>query len=200
MLQTSTVNSLSSVSVIPNGTSQSAYLAAANNSNPTNSSVGYIGIDASAVTVASGAFGSGALLPMVFSVNGSEAARIDTSKNLLVTSPALLGYGTGSGGTVTQATDKTTAVTLNKPTGRITMNSSALAAGAVTQFAVNNSLVAATDVPVVTLVGGVADFKNYNMWTYCAAGVFYIVIKNISAGSLSEGVIINFAIIKGATA
>lgn len=41
-----------------------------------------------------------------------------------------IGYQTGSGGTVTQATSKSTAVTLNKLSGRITLNAEALAAGA----------------------------------------------------------------------
>src|SRR5882672_9299987 len=47
-----------------------------------------------------------------------------TALSLLVTS--LLGYATGAGGAVTQATDKSTAVTLNKICGAITMNGAAL--------------------------------------------------------------------------
>ena len=63
--------------------------------------------------------------------SATERARIDSSGNVLVTNPAGLGYGTGSGGTVTQATSKSTTVVLNKPTGQITMNGAALASGAV---------------------------------------------------------------------
>ena len=53
-----------------------------------------------------------------------------------------LGYGAGAGGTVTQATSKSTAVTLNKPTGKITMNNAALAANTTVQFNLNNNLIA----------------------------------------------------------
>ena len=44
----------------------------------------------------------------------AEKFRIDNAGNVLVTSSGGLGYGTGSGGTVTQATSRTTGVTLNK--------------------------------------------------------------------------------------
>ena len=53
-----------------------------------------------------------------------------------------LGYGTDAGGTVTQATSKSTAVTLNKPCGQITMNNAALAANTSVAFLFNNSLLA----------------------------------------------------------
>jgi len=107
------------------------------------------------------------------------------------------GYGTGSGGTVTQATSKSTAVTLNKPTGQITMNNAALASNTAVAFIVNNSLVTANDV----VVANVTNFASYTVQTqYVGSGVFAIRVVNTTAGSLSEAVIINFAIIKGATA
>ena len=40
-----------------------------------------------------------------------------------------IGYAAGAGGTVTQATNKSTTVVLNKTTGQITMNAASLAAG-----------------------------------------------------------------------
>lgn len=111
-----------------------------------------------------------------------------------------LGYGTGAGGTVTQATSKATAVTLNKPTGQITMNTASLAAGAVVTFAVNNSLVNQYDVPVLA-IGSVGTGSAYEAWvSYVFNGYFYITLKNITAGALAEAVKINFAIIRGATA
>jgi hypothetical protein len=45
-----------------------------------------------------------------------------------------IGYATGAGGTVTQATSKSTAVTLNTVTGAITMNNAALAAATIVSF------------------------------------------------------------------
>ena len=129
----------------------------------------------------------------------TERVRIDTSGNLLVTNPAGLGYGTGSGGTVTQATSKSTDVTLNKPTGQITMAASALAANTSVQFVVNNSLVAITDVAVVGMSAGAASYQNYLVQANIEVGKIVIHVRNISGGSRSEALVINFAIIKGAT-
>ena len=111
-----------------------------------------------------------------------------------------VGYATGAGGAVTQATSKSTGVTLNTVTGQITTTSAALAGGAEVGFTVTNSTVAATDVPVLAMAsGGAAD--SYQFGTDAvAAGSFRIIITNVSAGSLSEALVINFAIIKGVAA
>ena len=53
------------------------------------------------------------------------------------------------GGAVTQATSKSTGVTLNKPCGAITMHNASLAGDAEVSFTVTNSEVAATDVVLV---------------------------------------------------
>ena len=138
-------------------------------------------------------FGSG--------VSSPERMRIDTSGNVLVTNPGGLGYGTGSGGTVTQVTSKTTAVTLNKPTGQITVSNVALAANSIVYFQLNNSLIASSDTVIATLKdGSFATQGTYQMNAFSVgAGYCYIALKNISAGSLSEAVVINFTILKGAT-
>jgi hypothetical protein len=128
-----------------------------------------------------------------------EKMRIDNSGNVLVTSAAGLGYGTGAGGTVTQATSKSTAVTLNKPTGQITMNNAALGAGVAVEFSVNNSVVAVND--CINLSGIWGFSPNYRIELKgVVAGGFAVRVTNITAGSLSEALAINFAIIKGATA
>ena len=107
-----------------------------------------------------------------------------------------LGYTAAAQGTVTQATDKTTAVTLNKPAGRITMNGAALNAATNVSFTLNNSYISANDIIILTLSGGIATAGTYNCWVNTmSAGSCSITLRNISAGSLSEAVIINFAII-----
>ena len=134
-----------------------------------------------------------------FTTSATERARIDSSGNVLVTGGGGLGYGTGAGGTVTQATSKATAVTLNKPTGQITMNNAALAAGATTGFQFNNSLIASTDIVVVT-VNWSASSQAYEVWIgFTGSGNCGINLRNRSGGSLSDAVVINFAIIKGVT-
>ena len=64
-----------------------------------------------------------------------------------VTAGKAIGYV--DGGTVTQATNKSTAVTLNTLSGQITMNDAALAAAAEVSFTLTNSKIAATDVVIV---------------------------------------------------
>ena len=139
--------------------------------------------------------------PLVFS-NGAntERMRIDSSGNVLVTSPAGLGYGTGSGGTVTQATSKSTTVTLNKPTGQITMNNAALLTTATVSFTLSNSLMASTDIVVLTLKSGTGTGGAYTFVTEAGGGGCVINVTNRSVGTLSEALVLNFAIIKGVIA
>ena len=132
-----------------------------------------------------------------FYAGASERMRIDASGNVLVTNVAGLGYGTGSGGTVTQATSKSTAVTLNKPTGQITMNNAALASSANVSFSLNNTLIAVTDILICTIT--TAANYSYQIQSYCGAGQAQILLRNIDSVSRSEALVINFAIIKGAT-
>jgi hypothetical protein len=107
-----------------------------------------------------------------------------------------LGYTAAAQGTVTQATDKSTAVTLNKPAGRITTANVALNTITNVSFILNNSYISANDVLIVTLSGGIATAGTYNCWVNSlSAGSASITLRNISGGSLTEAVIINFALI-----
>lgn len=128
--------------------------------------------------------------------NSAEVMRISTAKEVLVTNPAGLGYGTGSGGTVTQATSRTTTVTLNKPTGRIDVISGAGSA-TWTTFQVNNSLVTATDVIVLSVKTGSTNVYLANV-TAVANGSFNISFAT-TGGTATDTLSINFAVIKGAT-
>ena len=105
-----------------------------------------------------------------------------------------IGYSTGAQGTVTQATDKSTAVTLNKSSGQITMNGAALASVTNVTFTLNNSLLSAKDVLILNVTNGTSG--AYNCWvSSMTAGSATITLRNISGGSLSEAVVINYAII-----
>jgi hypothetical protein len=107
-----------------------------------------------------------------------------------------LGYSAAAQGTVTQATNKSTAVTLNKSAGQITMNNAALGATTNVAFTLNNSTISAKDVVIVNVAGGTASTDTYNCWVSGhAAGSCTIVLRNISGGSLSEAVVLNFAVI-----
>lgn len=108
-----------------------------------------------------------------------------------------LGYTTAALGTVTQATDKTTGVTLNKSAGRITMNAAALANGVAVSFTLTNSFISANDVLVLCISGGaVADPLAYTAYTsLLSAGSAVITLRNLSATPRSEAVVVNFAIL-----
>lgn len=112
-----------------------------------------------------------------------------------------IGYGTGVGQSIVQATSKATSVTSNTITGKITTASDALAAGAQVIFSVNCSKVAADDLVIVNLISGAASTGNYEIRvTRADTGFFIIGIKNTSAGSLSETLVLKYAVIKGASA
>ena len=107
--------------------------------------------------------------------------------------------GPTKGGTVTQATNKTTGVTLNTESGQITMNNAALGAAAEASFTVTNDKIAATDVVVVNH-GSAGTAGSYLVGVSAiAAGSFGITVTNVSGGSLSEAIVINFVALKGAS-
>jgi hypothetical protein len=108
-----------------------------------------------------------------------------------------LGYSTGAQGTVTQATDKSTGVTLNKSAGRITMNGAALAAGTAVSFTLTNNLISANDVIILNVSGGGTAGAYTTYVSSMTTGSAVLTLRNLSAGSLSEAVIVNYAIIHG---
>jgi len=114
-----------------------------------------------------------------------------------------IGYAAAAQGAVTQATDKSTGVTLNKSAGRITMNNAALAGGAAVSFILTNSIISANDTMIVNISSNTTGsaLGAYTTYvSYLAAGSALITLRNLTAStSYSEAVIINFAIIHGAS-
>jgi hypothetical protein len=110
-----------------------------------------------------------------------------------------IGYAASAQGTVTQATNKTTGVTLNKSAGRITMNGALLAANTAASFTLTNSLISTGDAIIVNVSGGGTAAAYTTYISSMTAGSAVITLRNMTAGDLSEAVIINFAIIHGAS-
>ena len=106
-----------------------------------------------------------------------------------------IGYTAAAQGTVTQATDKSTAVTLNKPAGRITMNGAALAGNTAVSFTLTNSLISANDVVIVNVSAGGTAGAYTTYISSMTAGSAVVTLRNLTAGSLSEAVVLNYAII-----
>lgn len=107
-----------------------------------------------------------------------------------------IGYSTGSGSTVTQNANKSTGVTINKICGQITMNNAALAAAAEVSFTVTNNLVASTDVVIVNIQSVGTPGSYFATVSAVSNGSFAVTIGNVSTGSLSQALVLNFAIIK----
>jgi hypothetical protein len=107
-----------------------------------------------------------------------------------------IGYATGAGGTVTQATSRTTAVTIDKTCGSITMFSAAGSATAAS-FTVNNSAVGESDVVILNQRSG-TNLYDLNV-TDVSNGSFRITFRT-TGGTAADAPVINFAVIKAVTA
>lgn len=111
-----------------------------------------------------------------------------------------VGYTTGAGvgGTVPQATNKGTGVTLNKLSGQITMHNAALAAGAKIAFTLTNSTIATADGVMVWIdSGGTVNAYRANV-VAVGAGSCAIMVENTTGGSLSESPVVGFMVLKAA--
>lgn len=114
-----------------------------------------------------------------------------------------IGYSAAAQGAVTQATSKSTGVTLNNSAGRITMNNAALAGATAVSFVLTNSLISINDTIIVCVSSnttGSAAGAYTTYVSYLAAGSALITLRNLTAStSYSEAVIINYAIIHSAS-
>jgi len=107
-----------------------------------------------------------------------------------------LGYTAAAQGTVTQATSKSTAVTLNTSAGVITMNNASLATATNATFTLNNNLISTNDTVILTIAGGQTTPGSYNVFANAlSTGSVSITLRNISGSTLSEAIVINFALI-----
>lgn len=143
----------------------------------------------------SGTLTCGTLTPSSITSVSSPGAIASTSQT------AGIGYATGAGSTATQGSGsgKSTGVTLSRVCGRITMDNAALAGNTTVGFVLTNTAIAATDVVIVNHVSG-GTVGNYIVTAHPAAGSATINVRNITAGSLSDALVLNFAVIKAVTA
>jgi len=147
-------------------------------------------------------------------LSGNTLSSTDTNGNILLTpngtgqvlATKALGYGgSGTGGTVTQATSRTTGVTLDKLTGEIVLFAGNLSGHEADEFTLTNSTIAANDVVVVCIKSGCAagTRKYYQVHVVeVAAGSCVIAVGNIDNATIpasgTDSPVIQFAVIKGA--
>lgn len=112
-----------------------------------------------------------------------------------------LGFGTGAGGTVTQLTSRATGVTLNKPTGQITLFAGSMASQAIVEFTLTNSFIEAADIIIVNFKSGITAADYSLQVTAVAVGSCKIAMKHTGTGaSPADTPVLSFAIIKGVIA
>ena len=138
------------------------------------------------------------------SIGGTLAAAgafttLTASTSILSNGTGGIGYSTGAGGTGSQSTAKTNSVTINNPTGQITMSNTALGAATIVSFTLTNNTIAATDLVVVQHVS-VGTIGAYTCTATANAGSATVFVRNNSAASLSEAIVLRFAVIKSVNA
>lgn len=108
----------------------------------------------------------------------------------------VLGY-TSAGSSVTQITNRTTAVTITALSGQITTDSTSLAAEASANFTVTNTLVGVNDVVAVSIQSGSNGGNTAVTVVTVANGSFVLKVSNnnAAAGTAETGaIIINFIV------
>ena len=128
-------------------------------------------------------------------IGAATGTSLSTTGNQVITGTGKQGYAVGAGGGVLQATSKATAVTLNKSCGQITMNGAALAASTTVSFTMTNSTVESGDIIVMNHISG-GTLGAYTLNASCGVGTADINVRNVTLGSLSEAVILRFAVHK----
>jgi hypothetical protein len=191
-----TIIGITDLAVADGGTGASTAAAAR-----TNLGLGSIATqDSDAVSITGGSI-SGVTMTGTFT--GVTLIEVDT----LQVSTSFGYAGTGTGGTITQLTSRTTGVTLNKICGDITLVSASVSGLSSERFTLTNSTIGATDIVQVCLVGGAVAGTGPTTSAYdvgvlrVAAGACDIVVHNTNnSASTTEPLVIRFMVIKGVTA
>ena len=121
-------------------------------------------------------------------------------KGTAISATLALGYGTGSGGTTTQPDTSgkaTTTNAINKASGEIVMDDAALAANTTVSFTLTNGTIGSTSVVIVNHASaGTAGAYQVTVGAV-GVGTCLISVRNVTGGSLSEAIKLNFAVITG---
>lgn len=100
------------------------------------------------------------------------------------------------GGTVTQATSKSTGVQLDRMCGQITTHNASLAATTSVSFTLTNSYIDADDLVDVNISSGATAGSYLLAVDAIAAGSCRVHLRNLTGGALGEALVINFGVIK----
>lgn len=121
------------------------------------------------------------------------------TRALNLASDCTLTYKRGAGAAVTQATNRTTGVTIHKNSGAITTNNASLGAELAAAFVVTNNKVNIGDVVLVSQRSGAIGVMTTVEVVAVANGSFTLSVMNgnAAAGVAETGaIIVNFVVIK----
>lgn len=157
------------------------------------------------VDVTSGALAIGATNATTVNI-GATATPVAVTSAGALTAPAAIkstsasggiGYATGAGCTIGQASSVTTGVTCTGTTGQITTYTETAAQNATVSFTVTDTSVALHDAVIVSVQMNNGAGLPVAFVTAVAAGSFQITIDNLSASSLNNTLVLNFVVVKG---
>jgi len=123
---------------------------------------------------------------------------VSGSAGVGLNSTGTVGYIAGAGGTISQTGNKSGNVTLNKPSGEITMQNTNLAAATTVDFYMTNSTIAATDLLIINQVS-TANAGGYTFNATCNSGNARIFVRNVMGATAGDAVVLRYAVVKGAT-
>ena len=124
-------------------------------------------------------------------VESGGTIAVESGGKITVAAGGLVEYASG---TVTLVSD---AGTLSKLSGVITTEASTLAAGSAVTYTITNTLVAATDIILLTRLGGTSDEGTEIMLATPGAGSFTILVENRHASAAFDGTfIIGFLVVQ----
>jgi hypothetical protein len=136
----------------------------------------------------------------VFRVTSSGSV-ISSAAVTSISGSSGVGYATGAGGVITQATNRTTGVTLSKVCGQITTNNTSLATLASAVFTVTNTTVAITDTINICVQSGKVNAKTLVYVNAVGVGSFDITVFNLDTLTAETGaIVISFAVVKAVIA
>lgn len=102
------------------------------------------------------------------------------------------------GDAISQSTSKSTSVTLNKPTGEITLNSASLNDNTNVSFTVANTFAKNPGCVIVNHVSaGTAGGYLVSANNIVDGVSFNITVRNVSGGTLSEAIVLQFIVLGG---
>jgi hypothetical protein len=133
-------------------------------------------------------------------IDGGEIGRNDPRfvRGTQVFATEELGYCSCAFSEVTQLTSKSTPVTINTPTGRITMDDASLNNNSTVVFRMNNSTIQTNDVVIMNIsdgVGGAGDYLAYVGDIGTGFADLALANRKGGGGSLSEAVQLTYTII-----